>query len=380
MVLRYNHVKVSCKFLEDTWTMEQVDYLLVVENATPGQQAYSLQRRRMLEELGFSTKVLCFLKDGDSKKQRSISFIGSIRHEKIFYHLKTAALYKRELSSSLNHVKPRVIEFFSPNTLILQRNLGNVKTVVSFDLPFGVKSFRGTWLLQILEKKKFGNADLILPWTRFGKNFLIKEYGLESDKIEQIPFALEDGNLGGIKMSDGGFAISYCSKGMMRRKGLDILIKAWNMVGFDKRLIVTGVDMESASNFLGDMSLKIPSNVEFTGMLSHDDYLKTLAASSFFISASRWEDFGIAVLEALSLGKPVVSTPTIGPSELLRDIDENLISPSFSPGDLASSIEYLEELKSVKEMKKRIKKVTQMYGYNRVKSVFNEKVSEMMAR
>ena len=51
---------------------------------------------------------------------------------------------------------------------------------------------------------------------------------------------------------------------------------------------------------------------------------------------SRYESFGITILEAMLLGRPVVSTNTLGAQELIRDgVDGTLCDPE----DLSSAIE-----------------------------------------
>ena len=344
--------------------MEKIDYLIVAENSTAGQKAYNNQRKRMLEELGYSVE--------------SVSFsIPTVRLTLDF--LRVAYVYKKNLEQYLKGVKPEVIEFYCPATIILQNKkiIEKYKTIASFDLPFGVNIWHfGSTILHHLENKSYHDVDLILSLTKYGKRFLIDKYGIEEEKIIRIPYTLHPNEMV-YKIADDGFAISYCSK-EMRRKGLDILIKAWIMLHENKKLVVTGVNKEDAVLYLKKKSIKIPDNIEFAGVMTREGYLSKLARSGFYISAARFEDFGIAVLEALSYGKPVAATPTFGPSEFLREIDKNLISASFSPVDLANTIKYIEEHTGDEKMKKDIEKHVDNYNYSNIKERLKKDVLDVL--
>jgi glycosyltransferase involved in cell wall biosynthesis len=357
--------------------MEQVDYLIVTENATRGQEIITNQRKDMLKDLGYSVKIACF----SNKKNSEIIYPSGLRfqltrHAKTYHHIKTAIKYRNRLLDYLGQVNPSAIEFFCPETLLLQKikSLNNSKIVASFDQPFGVKKFIGSKLLSYLESQKFHHVDLIISLTEFGKQFLINKYGIENAKIVHIPTAFNKSEIYEPDFSDGDFAISYCPSIMAWRKGLDILVKAWRGIHKDKKLIVTGIDELNAMHFLRKEGLEIPGNIEFVGMLNREKYLKILASSSYFISSSRWEDYGLAVVEALACGKVVISTPTPGPSELLRKIDQRLISPTFSPFELSNTIELYEKQIEKQEVQKRIRDIIEEYEYSAVRKEFKAKV------
>jgi glycosyltransferase involved in cell wall biosynthesis len=344
--------------------MKKIDYLVVAENSSAGQKMYNNQRKRMLEELGYSVELISFS-------------IPTVRITLDF--LRVAYAYKKHLEEYLKGAKPEVIEFCCPATIILQNKkmIKKYKTIVSFDLPFGVNvcHFCST-ILHYLEKKKYHDVDMVISWTRYGKQFLTDKYEIEEEKIIQIPYTLHPDEVE-YKIADDGFAISYCSK-EMRRKGLDILVKAWGMHHKNKKLVVAGVNGEDGAFYLKKKKVKIPHNIELVGMLRREEYLSMLAKSSFFISAARFEDFGIAILEALSYGKPVAATPTIGPSEFLREIDKNLISATFSPVDLANTIKYIEEHIGDEKLTKDIERYVDNYNYSDIRERLKKDVLDVL--
>jgi glycosyltransferase involved in cell wall biosynthesis len=67
-----------------------------------------------------------------------------------------------------------------------------------------------------------------------------------------------------------------------------------------------------------------------------DDTTPLYAAMDIYVSASHTESFGMAILEAMASGTPVVATETAGASELLHD--HEFLVPVKDPVNLAASI------------------------------------------
>ena len=63
------------------------------------------------------------------------------------------------------------------------------------------------------------------------------------------------------------------------------------------------------------------------------------AADIFILPTVSLEGFGLATIEALSSGLPVLGTPVGGTVEILKDIDSKLLFDGTSPKVMASGIE-----------------------------------------
>ena len=59
--------------------------------------------------------------------------------------------------------------------------------------------------------------------------------------------------------------------------------------------------------------------------MSRELVLKEMQNCSFFVLTSNYETFGIVIIEALSCGKPVVSTKCVGPEEIINDTNGLLV-------------------------------------------------------
>ena len=122
---------------------------------------------------------------------------------------------------------------------------------------------------------------------------------------------------------------------LIRRKGFDMLIKAWGLLkeeGLDGwKLHIVGDGEEKGNLFELARTLHIEQDVVFfppaANIAGH--YL----SAAVYVMSSRAEGFGMVLIEALSFGLPAVSfNCKLGPAEIIRDgIDGFLVPPEDVP-------------------------------------------------
>jgi Glycosyl transferases group 1 len=130
--------------------------------------------------------------------------------------------------------------------------------------------------------------------------------------------------------------IALCYAGNPVKKGLDVIAGAWNRLSPSLGLVVTGIDAAAGRRFLAEQRVAEPAGVDWAGVVEPARFRQLTASAELFISASRFEDYGLAQLEALADGALLVTTPSAGPYEALpiaELLDERLIS-----NDLAAAI------------------------------------------
>jgi glycosyltransferase involved in cell wall biosynthesis len=71
--------------------------------------------------------------------------------------------------------------------------------------------------------------------------------------------------------------------------------------------------------------LGLTDRIRFAGMLTRDEVVHCVAQSDAFVLSSQYETFGVALIEALALGKPVIATRCGGPESIVRDQDGFLV-------------------------------------------------------
>ncbi|SVD43734.1 uncharacterized protein METZ01_LOCUS396588, partial [marine metagenome] len=87
---------------------------------------------------------------------------------------------------------------------------------------------------------------------------------------------------------------------------------------------------------------KLTNEITLVGYISNP--LSLIEESDLFVLSSSYEGFGMVIVEALSLGKTVVSTDCpSGPSEIIGDNEFGYLCRVDNPSDLAAKIEYAKE-------------------------------------
>lgn len=127
-----------------------------------------------------------------------------------------------------------------------------------------------------------------------------------------------------------------------RRKGQDIFLEAITQFPEEARqraaFRMAGRALET--EFHADLLRRAAGmpDVELSGALEHDAALAATSAADVLVCASRDETMPIAILEAMSLGKAIVSTDVGGISEWLTDGKNVLIVPPENIGALAQAL------------------------------------------
>lgn len=102
-------------------------------------------------------------------------------------------------------------------------------------------------------------------------------------------------------------------------------------------LIIAGSGPESAKLQSLIRSLGMESNITLFGFATRAQVLTLMREASFFVLSSRYETFGVVLIEAMSCGLPVVSTRSGGPESiivnnklgLLCDVDQEQLAKAM---------------------------------------------------
>ena len=129
-------------------------------------------------------------------------------------------------------------------------------------------------------------------------------------------------------------AVAYA--GYPEKRGLDTICRAWAETGGGRQLVIGGIDQARAASWLERRGLSEPPGVQWAGTLPHDEWLATVGRAKLFINASRWEEYGISQLEALSAGAALVTLPSPGPYEALGLARR--LAPELVDSDLAAAL------------------------------------------
>jgi glycosyltransferase involved in cell wall biosynthesis len=126
----------------------------------------------------------------------------------------------------------------------------------------------------------------------------------------------------------------------MWKRGLDLLCEAWAQVAPETTLTIGGCDRETGIAWLVRRGIPEPPGIEWAGALPRDEWLRRVGTARVFVNASRREDHGLAQLEALAAGTPLVTVPSPGAYEALpiaRRLAPALVASDVSAPALAAA-------------------------------------------
>lgn len=132
------------------------------------------------------------------------------------------------------------------------------------------------------------------------------------------------------------------------RKGVDVAIVALSLVP-DATLEIVGDGEERAELERLARARGVEARVRFLGYM--EDTRDALARADAALCSSRKEGLGIALLEAMAMGKPVIAVPVGGVPEIVRAGETGWLASSASPEALASALR--EALRDANELATR---------------------------
>ncbi|MDQ3980023.1 MAG: glycosyltransferase family 4 protein, partial [Actinomycetota bacterium] len=153
------------------------------------------------------------------------------------------------------------------------------------------------------------------------------------------------------------------------RKGIDVLLAAvprvvaklpgvtFTIVGEDAQ--VPGEDRTQVERFTATAPPEVASRVRFTGRIDDEELHRLYAECDVLVCPSRFESFGLTLLEAMMFSKPVIAVNAGGMQYIVEDgASGRLVPPDDAPA-LAAAI---EELAGDPEMRRRMgKRARELY-------------------
>jgi glycosyltransferase involved in cell wall biosynthesis len=215
-------------------------------------------------------------------------------------------------------------------------NGGTLVSTKHNDDPFRAGTFR------FVERALARRAARIITITEALRRFQIERVGIPDAKLVTIHYGLDDlPPAWGTNPADGVPAearvlLAVCR--LERQKGLDVAVRALAAVRAtqpDVELVVLGEGPERGA--LGALAQEVGVPLRLLGRAP--DVAAWLRRASVLVHPVRWEGFGLAVLEAMVAGVPVVASRVSSLPELVVDGETGVLVEPDDPAALAAGIE-----------------------------------------
>jgi glycosyltransferase involved in cell wall biosynthesis len=181
-------------------------------------------------------------------------------------------------------------------------------------------------------------ADRVLAISERTKRDLIEHYGIDERKIVVTPLGVDPTFRPNGSTPDGPQYALFVG-GIQPRKDPLTAIEALALVDGDLRLVLVGDEKRGGDEVRAAVRrLGLEPRVEFAGYVEHDGLASLYRGAACLVFPSRYEGFGLPVLEAMASGTPVVATTAGAVPEVAGDAAV-LVEPG-DPQALAEGIRH----------------------------------------
>jgi phosphatidylinositol alpha-mannosyltransferase len=247
----------------------------------------------------------------------------------------------------LEREKFDIIHFHEPLmpmlcTTILR--LSKTANVGTFHASYGKPGYNfarpiGKWILRRWFHNLDGKIAVSRPAMEYASSNFPGYYNIIPNGVDIEHFSPDVAPIEEFK--DGKLNILFVSR-LEKRKGLNYLLQAFRQVKEeipDCRLIVVGPGTRLRRRYEKYVARTGLNDVVFTGLVSYDDlprYYQT--ADVFCAPAIGSESFGIILLEAMAMGKPIVASNIEGYASVISPGVDGLLVPPADKDKLAQAL------------------------------------------
>ncbi|MDB9448328.1 glycosyltransferase family 4 protein [Dolichospermum circinale] len=208
------------------------------------------------------------------------------------------------------------------------------------------------WLKEkIIEQSTYNRCDRFIVLSKAFGQILHQKYQVPWQKIHIIPGGVDinhfQNNLSRqearIKLGwPTNRPILFTSRRLVHRMGIDKLLQAIAMIKAgipDIWLAIAGRGHIQALLQQQARELGLENNVQFLGFLPENDLPVAYQAADLTVMPSQsFEGFGLAILESLACGTPVLCTPVGGMPEILQKFSPDLITEAITVESIADKL------------------------------------------
>ena len=205
-----------------------------------------------------------------------------------------------------------------------------------------------------MESRVMNASDAMVVSTEQEKEDIALLYGAPRGKIQVIPAGVDLGLFRPMQKDQARQSLGLTEKKIVLYvgrieplKGIDILLNAMALLEdqTDTRLLVVGGkpghDDELARLKSLAAQLGIADTVSFTGAVRQTELPKYYGAADVFVLPSHYESFGLAALEAMACGVPVVVSRVGGLKTFVKDGKSGYLIPWRCPEPFAQRLSIL---------------------------------------
>ena len=154
------------------------------------------------------------------------------------------------------------------------------------------------------------------------------------------------------------------------------ILKALKNENIDAELCMIGPEKDGSLESTKSLAKSLNVEVEFTGLLSKNDWHKKAEGFNVFINTTTIDNTPVSVIEAMALGLPVVSTNVGGMPFLIENNKDGVLVESNKVEAFVSAIKVLiSNVNKTQEMASQARQKVEGYAWNKVKQQWHNLLS-----
>lgn len=139
---------------------------------------------------------------------------------------------------------------------------------------------------------------------------------------------------------DGRVVFLFCGQ-MIARKGVDVLLAAFQRLGQNARLLLVGREAELPA-LLAPLPAEVRARITYAGFQAPEELPRFFAQADVFVLPSRYDGWGVVLNQALGAGLPIVCSDMVGAGHDL--VQDGVNGLKFRAGDATELAEQMERL------------------------------------
>lgn len=228
---------------------------------------------------------------------------------------------------------------------LLFKPVGKWRVVIAYEGSSPGVDYRGSAPRLLIRKAMVKAADALITNSRAGKDYLIELLKAQADRVFNQPYEVPatQALLGQSSIqSDRQWQqpVFLFVGGLIPRKGLHLLLKACDILqqqgcnNYTLLIVGDGVqrlELEAYAN-----QHQLTNSVKWIGRVDYGELGAYFQAADIFVLPTLEDTWGLVVLEAMVLGKPVLCSKWAGASELVVEGENGCVFEPQKPEELAT--------------------------------------------
>lgn len=274
--------------------------------------------------------------------------------KRLYYYKQYRLIFKNRLQSIINNIKPDIViaNTYSMNVADIIVNVRAkaykiLESHVAFNIMRKADSYRNIplmrWIANLYDKR----TDIAV--RRFDKVVTLtkgdaRDWQSLTDRVEVIPNPVTYYPQTVLEHNDTFYRI-VCAGRLSEQKGYDLLIEAFFLIAskcpeWHIDIFGSGGDEAMLRQMIADKNLQKCVSIHAPTI----DIYKEYQSSDFLVLSSRYEGFGLVLVEAMSCGIPCVAFKCkYGPEDIVNDGENGLLVTDGNINELAEKMLWMIE-------------------------------------